>query len=91
MGLRTRFAGAEGNAEIDLQLRGAGEILGTSQAGAPKFAIADLVKDAAILEQARAAAEQVVQKGERLRHWDLLLQEAARRNHQKLNPDAALN
>lgn len=78
-------------AEMDLQLRGAGEILGTSQAGVPKFAIADLVKDAAILEQARAAAEQVVQKGERLRHWDLLLQEAARRNHQKLNPDAALN
>ncbi len=91
MGLRTRFAGAEGNAEIDLQLRGAGEILGTSQAGAPKFAIADLVKDAAILEQARAAAEQVIQKGERLRHWDLLFQKAARRNHQKLNPDAALN
>jgi ATP-dependent DNA helicase RecG len=78
-------------AEIDLQLRGSGEILGTSQAGAPKFALADLVKDAAILEQARAAAEQVVQKGERLRNWDLLLREAARRNHHKLNQEAALN
>lgn len=78
-------------AEIDLQLRGAGEILGTSQAGNPKFALADLVKDASILEQARAAAEQVVEKGERLRHWNLLLEEAARRNHHKLNQDAALN
>jgi len=78
-------------AEIDLQLRGAGEVLGTSQAGTPKFALADLVKDTAILEQARAAAAQVVKKGERLRNWDQLLQEAVRRNHHKLNQDAALN
>ena len=78
-------------AEMDLQLRGAGEVLGTSQAGTPKFAIADLVKDAEILEQARIAAEQVVQKGERLQNWTLLLQEAARRNHYTFNSDAALN
>jgi len=43
-------------AETDLQLRGPGDIAGTQQSGVLNFRIADLAKDTAILEQARAIA-----------------------------------
>lgn len=43
-------------AEKDLQLRGPGEFLGTRQSGLPDLIIADIVKDAKILEQARDEA-----------------------------------
>ncbi len=44
-------------AEKDLELRGPGEILGTKQSGLPEFRIGNLVRDQAILEKARVAAE----------------------------------
>jgi ATP-dependent DNA helicase RecG len=40
-------------AEVDLSLRGEGEILGTRQHGLPRFRIADLPDDAALLADAR--------------------------------------
>lgn len=40
-------------AEKDLELRGAGELLGTKQSGLPEFRIGNLVRDQQILEQAR--------------------------------------
>ena len=40
-------------AEIDLGLRGEGEILGTRQSGLPRFAVANLPEDAALLAAAR--------------------------------------
>jgi ATP-dependent DNA helicase RecG len=43
-------------AEADLQLRGPGEFFGTRQSGLPQFRVADLVRDAAILEEARREA-----------------------------------
>ena len=36
--------------EVDLRLRGAGDMMGTRQSGALQFKIADLVKDNNILE-----------------------------------------
>jgi len=45
-------------AEIDLELRGPGELLGTRQAGLPDFRVANIVRDRGVLEQARWAAEQ---------------------------------
>jgi ATP-dependent DNA helicase RecG len=39
-------------AEIDLELRGAGEILGTRQSGLPRFAVAKLPEDGALLMDA---------------------------------------
>ncbi len=44
-------------AEADLRLRGPGEYLGTRQAGVPAFRAANLVRDAELLELARAEAD----------------------------------
>lgn len=43
-------------AEKDLELRGPGEFLGVRQSGLPDMVVADIVKDTAILEIARAEA-----------------------------------
>jgi ATP-dependent DNA helicase RecG len=43
-------------AELDLQLRGPGELFGTRQAGIPAFRVANLVRDRALLELAKAEA-----------------------------------
>jgi ATP-dependent DNA helicase RecG len=40
-------------AEVDLALRGEGEVLGTRQHGLPRFAVAELPEDSAVLEAAR--------------------------------------
>ncbi len=43
-------------AEVDLRLRGPGEIAGTKQSGNLDFKIADLIQDGALLEVARQEA-----------------------------------
>jgi ATP-dependent DNA helicase RecG len=43
-------------AELDLELRGPGEFFGTKQSGLPDFRVASLVRDRAVLEQAKAEA-----------------------------------
>ncbi len=48
-------------AELDFQLRGPGDLFGTQQHGLPPFVIADLLRDAEVLEQARTAAMQLFQ------------------------------
>jgi len=78
-------------AEMDMQLRGVGEVLGTSQSGLPNFAIADLSKDAEILEQAREAAEKIIARGDRLKCWNSLIKEMKRRSVRQLRNDTALN
>ena len=47
-------------AEIDLELRSEGELVGTRQSGLRQFEIACLPEDAALLERARARAEVIV-------------------------------
>ncbi len=49
-------------AEKDLELRGPGEFLGYRQSGLPDLVLADLVKDARILEEARNTAIAVVKE-----------------------------
>jgi ATP-dependent DNA helicase RecG len=44
-------------AEADLEMRGPGEFLGTRQSGLPDFRVANLVRDARILEEARREAQ----------------------------------
>ena len=43
-------------AEQDLQLRGAGEMLGTRQSGVPTLRVADLIRDHDLMETARREA-----------------------------------
>ena len=43
-------------AEADLELRGPGDFFGTRQSGLPEFRVADLLRDAAMLEEARTEA-----------------------------------
>ncbi|MCT4630984.1 ATP-dependent DNA helicase RecG [Winogradskyella sp.] len=47
-------------AEVDLKLRGPGDIMGTQQSGVLNLRIADIVKDKDILEQARHYAKSVL-------------------------------
>ena len=47
-------------AEKDLELRGPGEILGTRQHGVPAFRIGNIVRDRALLEAARADADELL-------------------------------
>jgi ATP-dependent DNA helicase RecG len=44
-------------AEKDLEIRGPGEVLGTKQSGEAEFRVGNLVRDQAILDRARRAAE----------------------------------
>ena len=48
-------------AEEDLKLRGPGEIFGTRQHGLPELNLSDLVRNADILEKARAAAKTMIE------------------------------
>ena len=43
-------------AEVDLRLRGPGDLMGTQQSGLPELHIADLIADTALLQQARQVA-----------------------------------
>ncbi len=47
-------------AELDFQLRGPGDLFGTRQHGLPPLRIADVFRDAAVLEEARRDAQAVV-------------------------------
>jgi ATP-dependent DNA helicase RecG len=49
-------------AEMDLELRGAGDIEGTQQSGAIEFKIANLASDGSILQTARHAAIKILEK-----------------------------
>ena len=53
-------------AEVDLKLRGPGDIAGTQQSGIVDLNIADLAKDRAIMEEAKVVAEEVVNKDHKL-------------------------
>ena len=47
-------------AELDLELRGPGEFFGTRQAGLPDFRVANIIRDAKLLEAARKEAAAVL-------------------------------
>jgi ATP-dependent DNA helicase RecG len=49
-------------ARADLAIRGPGEILGARQSGVPMLRFADLDKDVALIEEARGAADELLQK-----------------------------
>ncbi|MFM7016988.1 MAG: ATP-dependent DNA helicase RecG [Bacteroidota bacterium] len=53
-------------AEVDLKLRGPGDITGTQQSGVVDLHIADLSKDRAIMEEARGLAEKIINADSKL-------------------------
>lgn len=53
-------------AEVDLQLRGPGDVMGTQQSGVLDLKIADLVKDGPLVAIARDLARGIIEKDERL-------------------------
>ncbi|MEJ6791370.1 MAG: ATP-dependent DNA helicase RecG [Lacinutrix sp.] len=57
-------------AEVDLKLRGPGDIMGTQQSGILNLRIADIIKDSDILQHARYQAKQVLEKDPSLGHED---------------------
>ena len=69
-------------AEADLKLRGPGDFFGTQQHGVPRFVLADLTLHAALLERAKAAAFDLVEREPRLAGDPLgPLREALRRTY----------
>lgn len=52
--------------EMDLRLRGPGEVLGARQSGLGDFALASLVADGEVLQEARTAATQVMEGDQEL-------------------------
>ena len=53
-------------AEVDLRLRGPGDIMGTQQSGVLNLKIADIIKDNAILQSARFYAKKILQNDKTL-------------------------
>lgn len=77
-------------AEADLEIRGPGDFLGTRQAGMPDFRVASILRDGSLLEKARQAAFDLLERdpelatpayaplrGEMLRRWGKRLELAA--------------
>lgn len=53
-------------AEVDVQLRGPGDIMGTKQSGLPEFKYADIVQDIEILSEAKNAVNEIFYEDENL-------------------------
>ena len=53
-------------AEVDLRLRGPGDIMGTQQSGVLNLKIADIIKDNDILQHARYHAKNILNKDQSL-------------------------
>jgi ATP-dependent DNA helicase RecG len=60
-------------AEVDLRLRGPGDLMGTQQSGVLNLRIADLVKDNDILKTARYYAIKILDQDPGLEHIDNLV------------------
>ena len=57
-------------AEIDLQIRGPGNLFSTQQSGFPPLMIADLLRDADILKAAQSDARQLIEQDPNLEGSD---------------------
>ena len=77
-------------AEMDLRLRGPGQVLGTRQSGLPDLALASLSEDGEVLEDARRVAEDLFAEDPQLAGVPLL-REALEQERQRLLEAAQLN
>ncbi len=65
-------------AEEDFKIRGPGELFGTRQSGLPDFRVADLFRDAPLLQRARSEAERLIEDDPLLSGYPLLRAEVER-------------
>jgi ATP-dependent DNA helicase RecG len=77
-------------AEMDLRLRGPGQVLGTRQSGLPDLALASLSDDGEVLEQARDLARRLLEEDPALEGRPLL-RAALEARRQRLLEAAQLN
>ena len=70
-------------AEMDLRLRGPGQVLGTRQSGLPDLALASLCDDAEVLEQARDLALRLLEQDPELESHSGLRQALANQRQQE--------
>lgn len=77
-------------AEMDLRLRGPGQVLGTRQSGLPDLALASLSDDGEVLDQARSAALAILERDPELRDHPLLA-DLLDQQRQRLSASVRLN
>ena len=78
-------------AEMDLRLRGPGQVLGTRQSGLPDLALASLTDDGEVLERARAVAQEITQADPNLQAHPGLAQALAEQRRRQMDQAARLN
>ena len=78
-------------AEMDLRLRGPGQVLGTRQSGLPDLALASLTDDGEVLERARAVAQEITQADPSLQAHPGLSQALAEQRRRQMDQAARLN
>ena len=78
-------------AEMDLRLRGPGQVLGTRQSGLPDLALASLTEDGAVLEEAREIARQITAADPELLQHQGLAEALAEQRRRQMDQVARLN
>jgi ATP-dependent DNA helicase RecG len=78
-------------AEMDLRLRGPGQVLGTRQSGLPDLALASLTEDGAVLEEAREVARQISAADPELQQHQGLAEALAEQRRRQMDQVARLN
>ena len=78
-------------AEMDLRLRGPGQVLGTRQSGLPDLALASLTDDGEVLERARAVAQEITKADPSLQAHPGLAQALAEQRRRQMDQAARLN
>lgn len=77
-------------AEMDLRLRGPGQVLGSRQSGLPDLALASLSEDGEVLEQARCVARDLLEQDPELQRHAALAAVLSKQRH-RLAQGARLN
>ena len=78
-------------AEMDLRLRGPGQVLGTRKSGLPDLALASLTEDGAVLEEAREIARQITAADPELLQHQGLAEALAEQRRRQMDQVARLN
>jgi ATP-dependent DNA helicase RecG len=78
-------------AEMDLRLRGPGQVLGTRQSGLPDLALASLTEDGTVLEEARDVARQITAADPELQQHQGLAHALGEQRRRQMDQAARLN